>query len=622
MILIRLLTPLIYTVFIGLSFSIIFKREFVESIASAYFLQILFMLFSGMILGSLNIGIVLFFCTAVCAIVYGIARLDGKKWILEQISFKRIDSGFYVFILIYFIIYIINYGKYYNSWDEFSHWGIFIKESLRLDQLYCTSGAQMAHKDYVPAITLFETLWCRLSFRFNEADTYRGMQMLQISMMLPLAFKKHKKSYSCVNQVLNIIFKLVLVLCIPLYLSCDELFFYHTIYQDYIYGILVFYTVYLIITFGYNDFISQAFMVGLSITVLVMSKMTAMAFLPLLALLIIAVFCVENKTPLQITKITLLYMFIPTCIWIIFNKYASAYCSASGGQSYSGLDVGKLKNIIFHDGSISYQNLVETKFWDAMVNTPIFGRLSYASIVILIFVGMLYFIQTLTSRKNKILALIVLSWVIITAMYYAAMTMVLYLVSFTEYEASYLASYGRYMSTFVVAMIYIVLACFFKLEDIELSTKEAIFSMWLMLTVLLMTCSGGAQLIPGVISGEEASYIGETDLIKKNVADDEKVYIVCRGSNGSLATMLSYYCSPIHIDWGSPGEPEHEGDVYSMDYSVEDFYKLVREYDYIYFANVDDSFLNKYYQMFDSEQDIENDSFYRIIDEDGKVGLQ
>lgn len=90
-----------------------------------------------------------------------------------------------IFILLYIFCFITNQDKEFVSWDEFSHWGMFLKESLRLDSFYCNSPIYFAHKDYVPAITLFETLWCKLSLRYSEADAYRAIQIFMYDLFFP-----------------------------------------------------------------------------------------------------------------------------------------------------------------------------------------------------------------------------------------------------------------------------------------------------------------------------------------------------------------------------------------------------------------------------------------------------
>ena len=101
-------------------------------------------------------------------------------------------------VLCYFLcfFFLIKFSKRFWAWDEFSHWGVFLKETLRLDSLYCTSPLTIAHKDYVPAITLFETIWCKLSFRYNKADAYRAIQIFMFSLMMPMFDKLNELSHN------------------------------------------------------------------------------------------------------------------------------------------------------------------------------------------------------------------------------------------------------------------------------------------------------------------------------------------------------------------------------------------------------------------------------------------
>lgn len=183
-ILLRAVVPCVYSLLVGIAFSILLNRKLLYSIPTAFCTQIVIMILTGIIFGSVSIGmwIMIVLCGLVC--VFGIFIHRGDRFYrnigIEQILF---------FTVIYALIYIADYKKCFDSWDEFSHWGHFVKETLRLDALFCTSPLRFVHKDYVPAVPVFEALWNRLSFGYSEANTFRAIQMLQISMIIPAALK-------------------------------------------------------------------------------------------------------------------------------------------------------------------------------------------------------------------------------------------------------------------------------------------------------------------------------------------------------------------------------------------------------------------------------------------------
>lgn len=96
----------------------------------------------------------------------------------------------------------------------------------------------MAHKDYVPAVTLFEYLWCRLSLAYSEANAYRGIQMLLVAVVLSVA-EKIRTCGKAIAGTLQYAFSVLVLMGIPLLFPAFR--FYHTIYEDAIFGILIFY---------------------------------------------------------------------------------------------------------------------------------------------------------------------------------------------------------------------------------------------------------------------------------------------------------------------------------------------------------------------------------------------
>lgn len=235
--------PLMYCVLIGWAWSKVFRKSYLVSIAPACILGTLLVLLSGLTVQRLSAGLYAGIVLA-CAVLIGAYwrqyRREGRAAVLTDLK-EMIGSGLGIFIILYCFCFILNTGKSLQVWDEFSHWGPFVKISYFTDRLYCTSAYPCAHKDYVPFTTLFEYIWCRLSHRYQEADLYRAMQMLMFSMILPVFriwtdASDRRKSYRAV-----LITGIILVLLLPFCFRANDGFrFYHSIYCDYISGVFLF----------------------------------------------------------------------------------------------------------------------------------------------------------------------------------------------------------------------------------------------------------------------------------------------------------------------------------------------------------------------------------------------
>lgn len=142
--LLKIAIPTVYSMFIGGAYGAAFRRKFGHSLMLAYCMQILLLLVSGMMLHNLLIGIGL--GCALAAIGWGIGIRRSGKNAFDSLKISVDNLAVPAFLALALLIFIMNYGKQYFEADEFSHWGRFLKECCRLNQLYVTSPASMAHK--------------------------------------------------------------------------------------------------------------------------------------------------------------------------------------------------------------------------------------------------------------------------------------------------------------------------------------------------------------------------------------------------------------------------------------------------------------------------------------------
>lgn len=590
----KVIIPVLYSLFIGIAYGCVFKRKFGHSLMLAYCTQIIFLLLSGMIFKNLLVGIVFEAVLTVAGYGYAVRR-DGRDFV-SMIGGALADRSVAAFIVLAFTVFVINYGKHYVEWDEFSHWGRFLEECCRTNQLYVMSTASMAHKDYVPAVTLFEYLWCKLSLSYSEANGYRGIQMLLVAIVLFVTDEVHVAGTRFYRAAMYFLSNIALM-GIPLLFATFQ--FYHSIYEDAILGILMFYAIWIAIHDGESWKYRQG-MLTLALTVLIMCKMTALPFAFLIWL-----FCIWNEGKKENTSraqwgLRLLSIVIPMAIWYMFNQFVTRYISTSGTQSYGGFNVTTILNVLLHDGSVSWQMDVEKSFIKALFSQGLVGNASFVVIAFtsILVVGIcsgynsketdLPYQKTKTGRQ-------LLAWMIVSTVAYALMMCFLYDIAFSEYEARQLASFDRYMSSWLIAIVYLSAAiCFVRYAGQKQIQQGVIVTILSFITV-----TGNYEQLLSGLTGEEAEqlYEGEANLINEVVHDDESILIVDRGSNGWKTTVIGYYCLPIQVDFLSPGPSEHDGDEWSTDMSLKELETTIQAYDYVYFFNVDDVFIDRYGEL-------------------------
>lgn len=694
-----ILFPFLYSVIAGWSWSCIFHKRFSESLAPAFILHGIIVLICGMLFDNLSVGywlgIILFlavfilhYCRRYFSIRTAASEADANGISSrENASLKGeirnlFSSGLLLFVFLYLFCYLDNTGKYFQGWDEFSHWGMFIKECIRTDRLYCTSSLSFAHKDYVPFVTLFEYIWCRLSGRYRDADVYRGIQILMLSMLLPVfdrimdwyqakRAEDRRRSLSVrLRNFLLPVFAAGMVLFIPfLFRNNDFFYFYHSIYLDYISGVFLFYCVYLSLRYA-SDLRYQTIVMCISLTGFVLTKMVDMAFVPPILLLL----AISNsmyrrkekdgqiKTKCRIPRIFLRYLMmagIPVGIWLAFNRYVQGYLGSSeSGQSYSGMKFSLLFQILAgkNFAEIPYLEDVRETYVKALFTRNILAVGSYIP-VILICALLVVFISRAYIQSDQGRVRLTALWIVLTGLYYAVVMYFLYATAFSEYEAAHIASFERYMNSFAACAVYLTAAVFLG-SDIWKKKRRVLYGVTVLMVVSLpiLNIHSFPQILPGMVRNES-----ETEESCRTIMDDLKIavqdytenngndlnqtdqkgpdnaaaedctefpeeaenvsfFIVTRGDNGKLLNHLRYYCDPLHIDGNSVGPKVNDADIWSQDLTQDELIQTISDYDYLYLNELDDAFIEKYAAAF-GLGNLQNQSLYRIEQSGSGVSL-
>ena len=638
--LISSISTFIYSILLGCVWAEGFKKKFSSSLPLAFMTHIIVVLLSGLVIHNLSIGI---FGGLFIAVISGIIILIrnknsiSKQAVMEYIK-KIWREGAFIYSVFYIFCFVTNSGKLFISWDEFSHWGMFIKESLRLDRLYCMSPLNFAHKDYVPAVTLFEVIWCKLSGRYTEQSAYNAIQIFMFSLLMPAIdnicefsserIKENKEGRDCYRYQLIAI---IVVLLVPLMFNTSNAFmFYHSIYCDVAVGILFFWC--LLEAYRDRDEVQYQFLsMTIGLTILVLSKMIAMALLPLAFFLFIVrlALCSKEKIKASHCFFAIPMVGLPVILWIWFNRFVDIYVDNTGDiQSYDGLKLEMLSEVFTSpkNSPITYLKQVKDAYIEAIFHRDILLHGSYV-VVILAAVIILYIMSRfandpLTRRKMMIAG----AWVVGSGSFYGILIYFLYCTSFSEYEAVHLASYERYMNSFVIAVVYLIIAAYYD-SDIW---KKNIKSYYCLVILLLfdlafLHVTAFDQILPGTIMHDEekvSGYIAHAVTIMEKTDENDTIYIVARGDDGNFIWHQRYYCSPRTIDGGSIGPAVYDGDIWSSDITVTEFISSVKEHDYIYFSGLDDAFLEKYSAGFADPELLVNGAIYKITDADSKIYLE
>lgn len=624
--------PLSFIVCISGTMTILSKRRFEEVLPVSLLFSILIVFITGFF-GQLQIGYILvaLFALAFPSII--VFRLIKRQGI--SLSTKNfITPAFFIFIIIYIFVFILNFNRGFTQWDEISHWGPMVKEMFRLDKLYSVAESSLSvHKDYPPAIPLFETMWCKLCGGYKEAFLYRSLQILSLSLFFPCLSKFNWKKSPIF--LIKLLFVVIIIVSGILVIRVGEAGFYNTIYIDCFLGLILAYSLSIII---FEQKITKfgIFNLSVALSVLLITKQMGIVFFLLILAVFIAnyyivnrpalkngtKFHLEKKTALHFVLIALCIGVIPYLFQFCWNQYVTLNDIARQFNT-SSIDFTQIIGIAQGTAGETYQhealvNFVMTILTNSYLDRPIpltYWQLMLLSVLIFILLGKYgknYFKKHQTACLNLFLFL--------GAIGYAAALLLLYVFCFGPYEGPNLASMYRYVNTYWFAVFNLAIMLFLYIEGNRehegkkvtlLNTGLVIAVMW----IVFLDASKVQYLVPAVNYSTVTSICDEdAEIIEDNTAPSDSVFIIAQDTSGYENYMIIYLVLPRtcnRFDY-SLGEPYDDNDIYTVDLTVADWQSELANWDYLYLQNVDDAFLMTYGSAFPSGVTVASKQLYKI----------
>ena len=454
------ITPFLWLISSTFVFVILTGKKF-ETVLPLTFIFGVFCFYIGGLFGQVSYGLI----GCILLSFFLIPLLFVKRKHLKSISGNMFTIGFFVFVLFYAYFSLYHRFTAFSTWDEFQHWGPMIKETMRLDSFYSiVESTLQTHKDYPPFISLLEALWCNLCGGYSEAYCYRALSVFTVSLFMP-AFAKlklnqisswiHAALYSCAVILVNLISFVLLETC------------FTTIYIDFILGLFSAYMLYLAISTDGKLSCFNCINVGFSVAFLMMIKQMSIAFYAM------SLFLLTGLVVLKKQKITwkqgllafILMIVLPFAVsksWEIYNLPFDL-----GWQfKISELSISDFLNLVFNGIGETWQVEALNNYLEAIVHRPLitapfaftYWQLN-ACLTAAIFAVFMCF------TRDKLKSVFVSLTYVIGTFGYAVTMLMLYTYSFGSYEGPMLASFERYLNTYIYLGFCFVLMCYFYLSS-------------------------------------------------------------------------------------------------------------------------------------------------------------
>jgi len=601
----RSILVLLYILAAGALFADCFRKKFEETLAFALISIALLAAAAGM-LGSFRAGILVSIGGMAAYFLWRLAAVHkgGRKPDRKQIF----SSGFYLTIFLFLLVLALNWVRGFTHYDDFQHWGPMVQYNVLFDRVYTFDHAHFfAHKDYPPIIASFETVWCILSGGFSEAYAIRAIQFLSFSFLLPLCCRGRKEK----NAVLCMLLSIAAIVIVQLTVPDLALFFYSSLYVDCMIAICYGFGLYYVFQID-TDSPGDLFLASLYLTFTAMIKQISIAFAGLLLICILIRMIRGRKQSRRAHYgYRWLLVLLPAAAYLGWSWFAG-HVPATGpliGQ-FSVRDIldADIPGILSGRSGASWQQETVRAFAAALGSRYILWqpfKLGYTASILLVNLLFLPFLLQKGRRADTVIRLAVYD---IGAAGYAFGMLLLYLTSFGPAEGPTLASYERYLGTYVLAGFILLLCLVYEYfrESVKAETAA------LAVVICLSEWKGYRYLLP---STTHESWGDSLYPVAKTLADEipagSSLLIMEQGEKDLTGEIFQFYLEPMAVEAGTYAQTKADTDSFTVVLTLEEFEQKLSQYDYFYLYSVDDETYYYLQNCFDQKEIVAN-ALYKV----------
>ena len=603
-------------------YSGLFKRKFAVMMPLSVFTSILILYVAGLF-AHMKIGVIVFIGVAFLLFLAGITKSLIRREMKDYVS-NVLNFGLLFFVAMLVFIYYMTEGRLLSRFDEFTHWGLTVKNYMIFDGFANVPGSTTHGAGYQPGVSLFCYLFTSLRDQVNECDMLKGMDVFVVAMLLPIFRRVTWRRF------VYGIFLIPVVLFAP-WLFATYIIPYNTMYIDCAMAVTFAFLLYHYFTSEQNKV--TYFLLGMGSAALILIRPGSEAFaLMILIMVIIDVLLFRREEFGKMCKkgglvMVIFYVLISVASWLSWRLFTSAnnmmqvfdYIETTG-QSEASTET------------------IMSNFFAAVNRVPENATIKISFVMWAVVLGVLALIVVLLAKGAKerwrtaLYSLLVIAGYIL----FAAALLYMYIHLFTDYEGANLASFERYMYTFIMGAVlfflYMIIenifARFGGFGNILILIPIAvvlIFTPWSRVISDMFNCS---ETIEKTIA-KRADYYRLEEFADQVDWEDNRVYFIAQDSNGYEYQTAYYLATPLSLSYDydmgwSLGFPYSDDDVWTLELTAADWEKALIDggYTYVYLYNVDKQFRKRYGSLFEYESAISNNSAFTVDVSGGHVILK
>ena len=607
--------------------SYIFKKKIEQTYAVTIFLNVLLLYICGILFEDLRVGIYLCFAGSVLCAGYLLYRaIVTKKDFWISIKQYLLTPGFFLFAIIFAVTWELNLQRVLYHWDEFSHWGLVVKNMCVFDRLGNYELSTVTFRGYPPATALWQYFVTKFYGVFHQEYAYRAMGWLIAALIVPIVSRFRWKR----------IVEAAVFVAVGLLMPCIFLDNYFiSLYVDILLGIVFGSLLFQAFSSPQQDaFYYGSLTIGMAFLCLIKASGAFLAIVIGVILIVEAIVTLlKNK---EFNKKTLIRCAIPIlCLLIalLVGKFSwTIYLDNSATTEAWDTSSVTLKNILafLQDKSEEYQyntlkNFKERVFMAGFSSFVISMGLIHWIVASAIGLLIVKILGKENAAKAKRYALLILGGQVV----YILGMLVLYLFTYTAYEAERLASFARYMSTYVVGVLLFIIAA---LADISAKAKLSFnpkyvtcavaFSLFFFLQVNSLYVYNEETLT------EQREEMAEYTVIEQFLDDinpeTDNVAVISQQDTGLNVLRLAYFATPLKLSgtgaW-SLGAPYYSGDIWTVNFDAAAWMQHLQtnNVNCVFLFHIDEQFINTFSECF--VETPQQHMLYRLQTVDGVAKL-
>lgn len=507
--------------------------------------------------------------------------------------------------------------------DEFSHWAYTVKMMAHYDTLSAAHAGEMLYPTYPPALSLLEYLFVRFTPDFNESYLYRGLNLFQVSLLLPFLGRFGWKRWAGALAGMAALYLL------PLGIYGE---FYTDLCVDGTLALLFAY--YLYTWFGRRKRdVFTFFCAGLAGAVLCLTKESGVFFALWGLGLMVWDSC--NRGQLLVKKLPRAWRWQAQRGWLtVLGAVLAAALSWKVRLALWGLGGGggsPLANLASLFGAWDERTRVTVStFLRKLLLYPEQDAPLRLSAILWLAVGLgLLGLAGLRAPEKRGAARRLRLGLGLGFGVYALGLLYLYLFSFGEYEGTRVFSFWRYLGSWLLVPMLLGMALWLE-QAARADHFQGLPGLLLAGSLLLFpfnTRPVNNLVSPATEIAQDralrAAYPTE-DWFEGGLGEEDRVYFVADGAGVYEKLCAAYTLYPNRCDsaLGWNFDPEGENAMYAAEVSGQKWADalLSEGYTYVYLYSISDHFLADYGELFAEPSDLVGGGLYRV-EEGGQWGV-